>query len=66
MGFRQKLSTFVLITMSTTTTKDTIKSRLNTDKILIYKASGVIHTHKDRLIYTYKNTYKILTNNTIQ
>ena len=66
MGFRQKLSTFVLITMSTTTTKDTIKSRLNTDQILIYKASGVIYTHKDRLIYTYKNTYKILTNNTIQ
>ncbi len=52
--------------MSTTTTKDTIKSRLNTDQILIYKASGVIHTHKDRLIYTYINTYKILTNNTIQ
>ena len=66
MGFRQKLSTFVLITMSTTTTKDTIKSRLNTDQILIYKASGVIHTHKDRLIYTYINTYKILTNNIIQ
>lgn len=66
MGFRQKLSTFVLITMSTTTTKDTIKSRLNTDQILIYKASGVIHTYKDRLIYTYINTYKILTNNTIQ
>lgn len=66
MGFRQKLSTFVLITMSTTTTKDTIKSRLNTDQILINKASGVIHTHKDRLIYTYLNIYKILINNTIK
>ena len=66
MGFSQKLSTFVLITMSTTTTKDTIKSRLNTDQILIYKASEVIYTHKNRLIYKYLNIYKILINNTIK
>lgn len=55
-----------MITMSTTTTKDTKNSRLNADQILIYKASEVIYTHKNRLIYTYLNIYKILINNTIK